>query len=254
MREKLNSQRGASLLIALLYFLVCGLVAAVIIGAAMTNVQKLKGAHQRQQAYNSVSSAAQLIRDEMTRVQYQGVERWKAYECNRVSAEITIKEPGRHSDEYDYESFQATSEEDKSLTKLILPGVEKVYHSYAKFQENRESFNGWQSSFTVDDGVCPVEVNVKLNRDYTLTFTLAPQQADLAEDYRMTLVSKGQAGEPVESSTNENCYHEKVTYWESLANKYVTEGRNFPVEVHHYTTTIQWTRGTISKGVSRDES
>lgn len=65
MREKLNSQRGASLLIALLYFLVCGLVAAVIIGAAMTNVQKLKGAHQRQQAYNSVSSAAQLIRDEM---------------------------------------------------------------------------------------------------------------------------------------------------------------------------------------------
>ena len=78
--------------------------------------------------------------------------------------------------------------------------------------------------------------------------------SDLAEDYRMTLVSKGQAGEPVESSTNENCYHEKVTYWDSLANKYVTEGRNFPVEVHHYTTTIQWTRGTISKGVSRDES
>ena len=76
MREKLNSQRGASLLIALLYFLVCGLVAAVIIGAAMTNVQKLKGAHQRQQAYNSVSSAAQLIRDEMTRVEYQGMERW----------------------------------------------------------------------------------------------------------------------------------------------------------------------------------
>ena len=105
----------------------------------------------------------------------------------------------------------------------------------------------------MDDGVCPVEVNVKLNRDYTLTFTLAPQQADLAEDYRMTLVSKGQAGEPVESSTNENCYHEKVTYWNSLANKYVTEGRNFPVEVHHYTTTIKWTRGTISKGVSRDE-
>ena len=30
------------------------ILAAVIIGAAMTNVQKLKGAHQRQQAYNSV--------------------------------------------------------------------------------------------------------------------------------------------------------------------------------------------------------
>ena len=79
MRQKLNSRRGASLLIALLYFLVCGLVAAVIIGAAMTNVQKLKGARQRQQAYDSVSSAAQLIRDEMTRVEYQGMERWDEY-------------------------------------------------------------------------------------------------------------------------------------------------------------------------------
>ena len=107
MREKLNSQRGASLLIALLYFLVCGLVAAVIIGAAMTNVQKLKGAHQRQQAYNSVSSAAQLIRDEMTRVQYQGVERWKAYvhpahhlrrEVRHPCAgqELRLSQPGRH--------------------------------------------------------------------------------------------------------------------------------------------------------------
>ena len=42
MRQKLSSRRGASLLIALLYFLVCGLVAAVIIGAAMTNVQQRK--------------------------------------------------------------------------------------------------------------------------------------------------------------------------------------------------------------------
>ena len=42
LRQKLSSRRGASLLIALLYFLVCGLVAAVIIGAAMTNVQQRK--------------------------------------------------------------------------------------------------------------------------------------------------------------------------------------------------------------------
>ena len=251
MRQKLSSRRGASLLIALLYFLVCGLVAAVIIGAAMTNVQKLKGAHQRQQAYNSVSSAAQLIRDEMTRVQYQGMERWDEYECNRSDADI---QGSRHEDTYRWEGFSVSKESGKSLTALLQPGVEKAYYSHAKFPQNQQNFTGWEDSFTVDDGVCPVEVNVKIDRDYTLTFTLAPRQADLTEDYRMTLVSKGQAGEPVESSTNENCYHEKVTYWNSLANKYVTEGRNFPVEVHHYTTTIQWTRGTISKGVSRDES
>ena len=60
MRQKLSSRRGASLLIALLYFLVCGLVAAVIIGAAMTNVQKLKGARQRQQAVMALAKRLPL--------------------------------------------------------------------------------------------------------------------------------------------------------------------------------------------------
>ena len=122
MRQKLSSRRGASLLIALLYFLVCGLVAAVIIGAAMTNVQKLKGARQRQQAYDSVSSAAQLIRDEMTRVEYQGMERWDEYECNRSAADI---QGFPHGDTYSWEGFSASKEAGKSLTALLQPGVEK---------------------------------------------------------------------------------------------------------------------------------
>lgn len=139
----------------------------------MTNVQKLKGAHQRQQAYNSVSSAAQLIRDEMTRVQYQGVERWDQYECNRSAADI---QGSRHEDKYSWESFSASKESGKSLTALLQDGVEKVYHSHAQFQQNQQNFTSWESSFTVDDGVCPVDVNVKIDRDYTLTFTLAPRR------------------------------------------------------------------------------
>ena len=249
MRQKLSSRRGASLLIALLYFLVCGLVAAVIIGAAMTNVQKLKGARQRQQAYDSVSSAAQLIPDEMTRVEYQGMERWDEYECNRSAAEI---QGSRHEDTYRWEGFSASKESGKSLTALLQPGVEKAYYSHAKFPQNQRNFTGWEDSFTVDDGVCPVEVNVKIDRDYTLTFTLAPQQADLTEDYRMTLVSKGQAGEPVESQTESSCSH-RVTYLDETDGLYHVVDTDFKITEHHYATAIRWTRGTISKGVSRSE-
>ncbi len=250
MRQKLSSRRGASLLIALLYFLVCGLVAAVIIGAAMTNVQKLKGAHQRQQAYNSVSSAAQLIRDEMTRVEYQGMERWDEYECNRSDADLIDND--RDEDKYSWESFSASKEAGKSLTALLQPGVEKAYHSHARFQQNQKNFTGWEDSFTVVDGVSPVEVNVKIDRDYTLTFTLAPRQADLAEDYRMTLVSKGQAGEPVESQTESSCSH-KVKYRDGTDGLYHVVDTDFQITEHHYATAIRWTRGTISKGVSRSE-
>ena len=249
MRQKLSSRRGASLLIALLYFLVCGLVAAVIIGAAMTNVQKLKGARQRQQAYDSVSSAAQLIRDEMTRVEYQGMERWDEYECNRSAADI---QGFPHGDTYSWEGFSASKEAGKSLTALLQPGVEKAYHSHAKFSLNQRNFTGWEDSFTVDDGVCPVEVNVKIDRDYTLTFTLAPWQADLTEDYRMTLVSKGQAGEPVESRTESSCSH-RVTYRDETDGLFHEADPDFKITEHHYATAIRWTRGTISKGVSRSE-
>lgn len=250
MRQKLSSRRGASLLIALLYFLVCGLVAAVIIGAAVTNVQKLKGARQRQQAYDSVSSAAQLIRDEMTRVQYQGMERWDKYECNRSGADIQDR---RHKDTYSWERFSASKEAGKSLTALLQPGVEKAYYSHAKFPQHQKNFTGWEDSFTVDDGVCPVEVTVKIDRDYTLTFTLAPRQADLTEDYRMTLVSKGQAGEPVESQTESSCSH-RVTYLDETDGLYHVVDTDFKITEHHYATAIRWTRGTISKGVSRDEN
>ena len=77
-----------------------------------------------------------------------------------------------HGDTYRWERFSASKESGKSLTALLQDGVEKVYHSHARFQQNQQNFTGWEDSFTVDDGVCPVEVNVKIDRDYTLTFTV----------------------------------------------------------------------------------
>ena len=62
-RRKLNSQRGASMLMALLLMLVGIMVSAVIISAATAAVNK-RSEKEQQQAYLAVSSAAKLVRDD----------------------------------------------------------------------------------------------------------------------------------------------------------------------------------------------
>ena len=62
-RKKLHSSRGASMMMALLLLLVAVMVAAVILAAATTAAASVRTDRAQQQAYLTVSSAAQLMRD-----------------------------------------------------------------------------------------------------------------------------------------------------------------------------------------------
>ena len=59
----LRAERGASILIALFYFLVCAVVGAVVLTAATVTTGQLVALEKSQQAYYSVTSAAELLRD-----------------------------------------------------------------------------------------------------------------------------------------------------------------------------------------------
>ncbi len=58
-----SGDRGASILIALFYFLVCALVGGVVLTAATVTSGQLVALEKSQQAYYSVASAAELLRD-----------------------------------------------------------------------------------------------------------------------------------------------------------------------------------------------
>ena len=62
-RRKLNSQRGASMLMALLLMLV-GIMVSVVISAATSAAVNKRSEKEQQQAYLAVSSAAELVRDD----------------------------------------------------------------------------------------------------------------------------------------------------------------------------------------------
>lgn len=72
LREKLHSQCGATLLLALLFFLVCVLVAASVLMAAVSNAGKIRSNYEEQQKYLALSSALRLVSDQIEEAEYTG--------------------------------------------------------------------------------------------------------------------------------------------------------------------------------------
>lgn len=71
-RRKVRSQRGASLLLALLFLLICAMVGASILMAAASNAGKHRSNLTEHQTYLALSSAVSLLCDELNAAQYQG--------------------------------------------------------------------------------------------------------------------------------------------------------------------------------------
>lgn len=70
--HKLRSQRGASLLLALLFLLLCSMVTASILMAAVANAGKYRSNQEEHQTYLALSSAITTLCDELNRAEYQG--------------------------------------------------------------------------------------------------------------------------------------------------------------------------------------
>lgn len=116
LRKKLHSQSGMSILLALLMFLVCAMVAASVLGAAASNAGKIRSNQVEHQKYLTLSSAIRLICDELERAEYIGkyqVYEWSEtvsvdgvesttnyfhvkqttgdYSCDRLTAQLPLK-------------------------------------------------------------------------------------------------------------------------------------------------------------------
>ncbi len=68
--QKLHSQRGASILLALLFLLVCMMVAASVLMAAVSNAGKIRSNYEEQQRYLALSSALRLVAGEIEKAEY----------------------------------------------------------------------------------------------------------------------------------------------------------------------------------------
>lgn len=73
-KEKLHSENGASFLLALVAFLVAAMVSVTIVAAAVSSLKRVYSDRAVQQAHLTLTSAAQLVRDEMEKTSVKKVE------------------------------------------------------------------------------------------------------------------------------------------------------------------------------------
>lgn len=95
MRQKLHSRRGASMLIALLFFLTAMMVGAVVLTAASTNAGRVVRSRREQQNYLAVASAAELVKEDITgepRQTFTGS--YRRVDTEIVTYHTTINEEG----------------------------------------------------------------------------------------------------------------------------------------------------------------
>ena len=265
-KRKLKQNSGATILMALMLFLACVTIAGVILGSAMTNLNKVKNQQEQLQVYESVSSAARLVCQRIQGVTYTGSESVTIHHCSEYSIdeeyECTYIDPEiDESAKYEYNKPKITADENgkgvkkddiPDITQLIQEGVEEVYRSKLTYEGNQslvKPFTKWEKSFEIDDSKCKVKVTVSIDNNYLLTFKFRPLDEKWKDDYNVTLLV------PADSTTADKgegseCKH--TFYLQKKDDKTVKTAKteSFNIEQTTKTTTIAYGTGTIYKGAS----
>lgn len=85
--KKLHSERGTSVLIALLFFAICLTVGALILTAATASAAKTKDRYAEQQNYLAVASAARLLKNELGGHTYTAGQTWETWDTGETDPE-----------------------------------------------------------------------------------------------------------------------------------------------------------------------
>ena len=253
--NKLSRQNGASILMAMVLFLICGFVAAVTLGAATTNAQKYTDQRRQQQCYLSISSAARMMQEILGEKEFTGKEEKWIYYCSEDLIEYKNISPACESDEVAVCDHLEVNDDKNYVPVVIGRGMHDVYLSKKRYKESRP-FKGWTQEMKIEaPDMYTVTAVASIDRDYRLTITLRTAEPELDNDeYAMTLTFK--AGE-----TN----HETIEHFSCdpthSGDKMVRQENGTEKEEHfdelqstrneHYTniTTIKLTKGEIRKGV-----
>lgn len=221
-RQKLNSKRGASLILAAAFFLLCAAVGGVVLTSAMANAGRLSHLEQEQQAYLTVSSAARLLREEL-----EG----RVFETKRTVIE---RSPGGLvSDEMEPPSLSPAG---GGMDGILKEDGEAVYR-----HENYGGVLPSQRSFSIDAGDSRfAQVNVtkfQMKQDYQITAVLTLKNDDR---YSMTLTLPAVCSESGPSSSSKDVYTTDPDTGDEILDYTETTAET--------TTTVTWKGGVITKG------
>ncbi len=254
-KNKLKNQNGASILLALMLFFVCFMVASVILSSATANGDKLRQRESNQKDYFAVSSAANLLRDIFGGLVFTGKETNTVYECQGEHLEIR---PPKHSDKPEIcEEMTYTAGVEARIRADLEDMVHEAFTSHTQYMKPESVDPVLTKEFVISgDGMEAVKVSMALNTDtYLLTCSLTIN--DSTEDNNaMTVVFKASVNAPskelaVVDVDKDADTHEVYTLVEEEDGTISWEWipKTYDITVYTINTIIAYNEVTVVKGV-----
>ena len=216
LKRKWNSRRGASILLALLFLLVCMMAGASVLMAAASNAGKLRSNKEEQQKYLTLISALQLLCDELESVKYMGRYTYAVEQQSRALVDadgdpltdaagnvITVTDTTRI---YTQRTGELQKREDGKLTtddwaaashnlQAILPLFNDWDSVFAEqFDRPTAAAGSEEIGWTVTRYGKDANIPASLTESYTLTLTVSGDKSGLTETVEVTVSGLNQAG------------------------------------------------------------
>lgn len=243
-REKLRSESGASILLALLFFLLCAMVGASVLMAAASNAGKSRSSREEQQKYLTLSSALQLVCDELTAAKTK-------YMANYTVTTIEVAGPPDENNEptiaYTYKRFEQKKGSFEGGLSTVLPAEGAMEYLFSLLFN--KTTGGMASG---DDIYVPLSgVSSPTEAKYTLTLTVEAQddKAGLEKPVTVT-VELGLSG------VDQYNFHlsaslDEYSMYAELAATNIPSAGNLNKNDGSHTYSMNWTLSQITREEAR---
>lgn len=142
--KKCNNTSGASIFIALLFFLMCSVAGSVVLTAASTSSERLVSLKKDEQSYYSVVSAAKLLKKEI-----EG-EKYSRYQVKSKSGDLIT------------EGY--TEEPSKGMQEFVKKAADEVFRSSDTFSATyRDSWIIKVSDSSIEEVTAQFSMDKKYN-------------------------------------------------------------------------------------------
>lgn len=279
-KQKLQSNRGASMILVLALFLVCVMVSSVILAAASSGISRNAQRAKQQNGYLAISSASDLILEEMDILgTYVGKNITGRYGCQDCTVEGYIEYEGgtvygvRLDAEYtsnpadkDYVSnplddghlliqkshdpyvYAITDGEKTTLDgimgEMFQRGCTQVFTTGASYSEKMTI-----ALSNSDERMPDVTCLFTMDSDYNISFQLSTEETDYS--IVISSVAEVKVSDITESTDVTDVHTIYYKKFDDATGSYTSKKEEWviPIEVTTTTTEISWGAPKVEKGV-----
>ncbi len=184
--EKLRSRKGASLTFALLAFLVCAVISAVLLASASAATGRLSNLAETDQRYYAVTSAAQLFCDTLENQEFT-IQRTHTNHAVKVKGYVTGEDGQTYgfeeNDEIPIKKWFGSDVYDKKTNPDIYTFYVPELTNYAPTLTNPISYKGLAENDTTTAGEINSIRSTSLLADAALTYVIGQESCPVMEAY-----------------------------------------------------------------------